>query len=814
MTARRGLFWLVAGLALTLLVGRWVAGMYADWAFHRALGTEAVWRVQAVMSGGVRLVVFLGAFVVALANLIAVRRSIISLVLPRRVGNLEIGEQVPSSWLTAGAFSLALGLAALFAAVDHDWTAITLAFNALPFGEIEPYLDRDLSFYVTWLPFERWLFALLTTLHVAVSIAVLVVYLATPSVRWGDGGLYVSTWVRRHLGILVGLAILLVAWDWRLDRFGLLSVGSGYNRFVFEARPFGVVDHRLLLPYLTVASFAAMPVAAVFVWATWRGATRLAFVLLTMLLVGGPVAHIVLPTFADETAASPARRRPYQNASILFSRRAYGVDRIATADTLPIPRMSDAELARRASSWDPAALMRYVERERRGTDVAAFAWRVNGLGLEALLLRGAPTGAPTGARWPADVFSAGTADAGAPGAGSMDAADALSGILVYPGAPRYVLVADTAGRLAAPPFESGPERLAHAWDQQNPRLLAVEPIAPRPRIVTHRDAVNRVARIAPFLTPGETITPIVRGDSLYWVFELFVRAREYPLAVRTLFAREPAHYVHHAATAIVQAQSGGVTLLAIDSPEPVMRAWMARFPSLFVERADAPRWMTIALPPATDWTLVQGAMLGRTGVAGDTVPIRSLARIDDADADLTPGPPTLFQATPEGALGWGVPVLGQERVVGLLVSVGGVRPRTILLPPEQGQSWESILEDLQESADAAGMGRTLPNSRRGRVQSIPTAAGNLFVQSFYEWPPDGPPRLLGVTTLRRGERRHGPTLAQALGASATALGATESSDRIRAQALLVYEQMLRAQRRGDWRAYGEAVDALGRLLRR
>lgn len=813
MTARRGLFWLVAGLALTLLAGRWVAGVYADWAFHQALGSVAVWRAEVVMSGSVRLLVFLGAFAVALVNLITVRRSIISLVLPRRVGNLEIGEQVPSSWLTAGAFSLALGLAALFAVVDHDWTVITLAFNALPFGEIEPYLDRDLSFYVTWLPFERWLFAVVATLHVAVSVVVLVIYLSTPSVRWGDGGLYVSTWVRRHLGILVALAIVLVGWDWRLDRFGLLSVGSGYNRFVFEARPFGVVDHRVLLPYLAVASFAAFPVAAVFFWATWRGATRLAFVLLTLLVVCGPVAHVVLPLFADNDAAA-ARARPYQNASILFTRRAYGVDRIATADTLPIPLMSDAELARRASSWDPAALMRYVARERRGTDVAAFAWRATDVGLEALLLRGAPVGAPTGTRWPADVFAASTADAGAPDAGMPDAADALSGILVYPGAPRYVLVADTAGRLAAPPFESGPERLAHAWDQQNPRLLALDPIAPRPRIVTHRDAAERVARITPFLTSGETITPIVRGDSLYWVLELFVRAREYPLAVRTLFAREPAHYVHHAATAVVQAQSGKVTLLAIESPEPVMRAWMARFPSLFTRRTDAPRWMTTALPPATDWTLVQGAMLGRTGVAGDTVPIRSLARIDDADADLTPGPPTLFQVAADGTLGWGVPVLGQEKVVGLLVSVGGVRPRTLLLPPEHGQSWESILEDLQEAADAAGMGRALPNARRGRVQAIPTAAGNLFVQSFYEWPPDGPPRLLGVTTLRRNERRHGATLSQALGASTSALGASDTGDRVRAQALVLYEQMLRAQRRGDWRAYGDAVEALGRLLRR
>ena len=816
MTARRGLFWLVAGLALTLLAGRWVAGLYADWAFHRAVGADEVWQARVLTSTTLRLAVFVAALALALANLIAVRRSIISLVLPRKVGNLEIGEQVPSSWLTAGAFGIAFVIAALFATVDHDWTVASLAFNAVPFGELEPYLDRDLAFYVAWLPFERWLFELATVLHIVTAIVVLVIYLATPSVRWGDSGLYVSTWVRRHLGILGGLAIALVAWNWRLDGFGLLSVGSGYSRYVFEARPVGLVDHRVQLPYLAVASFAALPVAVVFALAVWRGATRLAFGLLTALVIFGPVAHVVLPTLADKTADAPAKRRPYQNASMLYTRRAYGVDRIASGDSVTPPQLSDAQAARYVSAWDPAALSRYLERERRGSDVAAFTWRAGALGLEALLLRGANTDAPVGARWPADVLAATGADAaGAPRSGVSEAPSGLGGVLIYPGAARYALVADTAGRLAAPSFATGVERLAHAWDQQNPRLLALDPVAPRPRIVTHRDATQRVARIAPFLTPGETVTPVVRGDSLYWVFELFVTASEYPLSVRTLFAGVPTHYVQHAATAVVQAQTGAMTLLAVDAPDPVMRAWMRRFPSLFTARADAPRWMGAALPPATDWTLVQGAMLGRTGVAGDTVPIRSLARIDDADADLTVGPPTLFQIDSTGVLGWGVPVLGQDKVIGLLVSRGGVRPHTVLLPPEDGQSWESVLEDLQETADAAGMGRALPNARRGRVQAVPTAGGIAFVQSFYEWPADGPPRLLGVTVLRKGTRSAGRSVREALGQGAYAdRTAPTSGDALKRQAGSLYDAMRAAQRVGDWRAYAEAWEALGRLLGR
>jgi len=390
----------------------------------------------------------------------------------------------------------------------------------------------------------------------------------------------------------------------------------------------------------------------------------------------------------------------------------------------------------------------------------------------------------------------------------------VGGVLVHPGAPRYALVADTLGRLAAPAFESALQRVLLAWDQQNPRLLATDPPQPRPRLVTERDALARLTRLVPFLAQGETVTPVVRGDSLYWVVELFATAREYPLSERLLVNGGAVHYAQHAATAVVQAQSGAVTLLPVERPDPVMRTWMSRFPRLFTPRERAPRWMSTGLPPAVDWALLQGAMIGRTGVHGDTLPVGQLARIDDADADLTAGPPTLFQLDSLGILGWGVPVANSVRLAGLLVARGGLFPRTTLLAPGNDRNWTGILEDLQEAADNAGIGRALKDSRRGRVQAVPTAGGPMFVQSFYEWPADGPPRLAGVVTLRGDARRVGRTVADALGQPASEAGRAMPSEAFRAQAALLYDAMGAALRAGDWEAYGDAWAALGRLLGR
>jgi uncharacterized membrane protein (UPF0182 family) len=121
---------------------------------------------------------------------------------------------------------------------------------------------------------------------------------------------------------------------------------------------------------------------------------------------------------------------------------------------------------------------------------------------------------------------------------------------------------------------------------------------------------------------------------------------------------------------------------------------------------------------------------------------------------------------------------------------------------------------MQAAADNAGIGRALKDSRRGRVQAVPTVRGTLFVQSFYEWPSDGPPRLAGVVSLRGSEIRVGKTLGDALGQVASAPGKALPAEAFRAEAARLYDALTAAQRAGDWKAYGEAWAALGRLLGR
>ncbi len=816
--SRRALLGLLAVGALVLLLGRWIAGLYADRAFFEALDLGPIWQSKVVATSALASGAFACAALFAFLNLYAVRQSIVSLVLPRQVGDLEIPEAVPTERLTFVAIGLALLVGGFFALLPHNWSAALLAWDRVPFREFDPYLEHDLGFYVAWVPFERALQERSTAVMVSVSVMVALAYGATPSIRWSATGLYVSAWVRRHLAVLAGCFVLLVGWDWRLDRYERLSRGSGIWMDTATDALFTAYDHRIALPYLAIASFAALPIAAVLMWAGWRGYLRLAVTMLSLLVLGGPIASALLPLVARGPLSTPEarlRERPYLNTAALFTRRAFAVDEIAGADTTALLMADRSSLSANVSAWDPSALAAVISADPRGGMPAGVAWRATGRGLEAVLLRRPATDGPSALQWNADAVAAGRSDdAGRPYFSAEISRAHLQGVLASPDAGRAVVVADSMGRIAAPAFSTTLARVALAWDLQDPRLLFREAPGPRPRLVTHRDVRARVRHVVPFLVAGPTITPMVRGDSLYWFVELFAVAEYYPLSEAVTADGDAVHYAKHAATAVVQAQTGRVMLIATERPDPVMQRWMRRFPSVFTPIEGAPEWVRAERPPALDVMVVQGSALARVGFQGDSLGRRRLARPDDADADVDEGPATPFQFGNDSSLGWALPmdIPWAGRTLGVLVARGGAGRRTEY-HRAPGPRWTSVLEGLQRAADSAGFGRALPDMRRGRVQAIPTAAGPIWVQSYYAWPADGAPRLAGVVVTTSERTVAGRTLSEALGERVLPSAAI-APDAFRERVATLYEAMLAAQRVGDWRAYGEAWSALGRLLDR
>ena len=317
---RRLLAGLVAAAAI-LLLGRAFALVYADYAWYNALGAGAVWEEKTRDVAVVHTVsaVFAGLF--ALLNLFSIRRSIMSLAFPRRLGNVEFGEAVPTRYLDRVVMAFAVGIAVFMSLMVPRWQQLALLKSAPRFGESDPFFQADLSFYVAWLPLENATYTWTLGLLVTVSAVVIGLYALTPSLRWEGGAFRLSVHVRRHLSVLGALFLLVMAWSYRLDGYHLLISGTGANGM------FSYIDHQWLIPAYLSLSVVAVAGSALVLVSGWTGQIRAIFYTVSAVLVCSVALDLVLPSVARRvsgSSADAANQKSYAATRAAYTRRAYG----------------------------------------------------------------------------------------------------------------------------------------------------------------------------------------------------------------------------------------------------------------------------------------------------------------------------------------------------------------------------------------------------------------------------------------------------------------------------------------------------------
>jgi uncharacterized protein len=812
VTRRRLVFGALAAAALFLLLGRWAAALYTDFLWYDSLGAAVLWRTRiagtAALSAGSFAVAALFAFV----NLYAVRHSVVSLVLPRRLANIEIGEEVPGRYLLFAAAALAAIIGVALMLPTGVWSEALLARTGLPFGESDPYFGADLGFFVYWLPFETTLHLWAILVFAVVTVLVVLLYALTPSLRWERSRLYVSAYVRRHFTMLGGVLLFVLAWSYRLGMYRLVAGGGGTGG-VFTS-----VDHRVLVPAMLLLAVVTLCAALVVLWAGWSGQMRLAFLAVTVVLGGSVVARTVAPLLARRSidpADAIARERLYVATRLSYTRRAYGVDRIRP-DTIGAGFATAAEAAARSALWDGVTLAQAAERVRRVRVMGdGAAWQLRAGALSALLVERSSDGAlDTRDVWGISRFDPTAADERGmpvrPGTAARFGDETLMDEpAVYDQAPDYSLVSDSLGRVAGVEMVSTSSRIAHAWALQNFRLLFGELPLDRPVIVRRRDVRERVRLLAPFLEQGSEVVPVVADDSLYWAIELYAVSDAYPLAQRFTVLGAERGYVQHAATALVHAASGRVRLVAVAAPDPVTATWMQRFPRLFVNATVLSSAMQAALPPATDAARTQALAFAVAGFRGDSLEVRHFATPDGADSASSRE--AIHVAIPGTGISALWPLLDErDRVRGVIAAEGGPQRVTAWLPvASDGARWGSVLDRLR-AADTASHDNGLV---RSPVRVLPVGQHALYFQSVYQWRPGGSPRLARVAAQSDDSVRVGATLVAIIGGAAPAYGMEPPPRDFRARADSLYRVMRDALARGDWSAFGRAFDALGGALR-
>ena len=624
------------GVGILLIIGRVGATAYTEILWHAEAGYSDVFWTRVLWQWGARVLSGLLVGVLVYLDLKVASATLAGIQIKRRFGNLEISERLPRSYVLWALVGTSALLAAWFGAAvpaSMGIQSLLLAHGA-PWGLTEPFLGRDVGFYVFWIPvlgsvitFAQVVVFLLFTLATAG-------YAATGALRWGRGKVVAQELARIHLGGLLGLFFILLGARLWLGRYLLLLDGSSDVQEIF-----GFTDAQARLPALQTLAVVCVATAGVVVWAAWRNRGRV----LILAAVTSVVASLIIgkgyPAIVQRFQVEPnelARETPYIEGSLRFTRIGFRLDsldrrRFTYRPDEAVDWVDGAEQFAGLPFWSRGPTLgtfRQIEARFPYYDFPDVAIDRYPYGSgEAVLALSVREVEPSGIQEPnwqnlhlreryiagmgavASLASERTPEgrppmliSGIPPVptvpGARTAALALTRPQVYFGtkAQLHAVVNPGPGRFLAPDGSPGvpgvdfPEgiqlsswvrKVAVAWRFRDANLLFSGEVHEGSRFLYHRQVLERARTIAPFLRYPEAPYPVLSEGRIVWVLEGFTGTRAFPLSSdHELQALHPVTYARNSVKVTVDAVSGRVDFYRLPIEDPLADAYQRAFPRL------------------------------------------------------------------------------------------------------------------------------------------------------------------------------------------------------------------------------------------
>jgi hypothetical protein len=677
----------------------------------------------------------------------------------------------------------------------------------------DPLLGRDASYYLFHLPWQRVLHTFATTLVVVMALVVGALYVAVGAVRRQGRRMQITGLARMHLGALLVMLALALFWGYRLEPAEYVAGIHGV--------PFDVILTRVRVPVARLLSALALAAAASSLLWIWLERAILPIAMWSVLAGASIVGHYIAPAFAAAVRA-PEEVAFADDAGMRadFERVAYGLPRSVTAATewMPGGPLPDWD---RATIWDGFAVSVALDRANpvylatRALDHEA-AQRTRDLTWEEVH-RGALRAASGVFAVAADRSSAVGLPLFIPEPARPDVTTELvtevglgqARMWFAPGVRDFAVVEPADGVRHAVTVTGLAGRLAMAWVLQSARLLSTSSVPTGSSVLWERDVTSRMERYAPFARFGLAY-PVVAGDALYWVATGYVSAEGFPGTRGVEWRGEGVRYLRGGLVGVVAAGSGETAVYLTEDADPLSRAWASLLPESVRPVGDVPSELRDHLRYPAELLTVQRGLLAPVGgspsrIERDPLVLREVGRPDAPAWWLGTSPSDSVERLRRFAI-----VEGEGGAVRWFLdgTMRDVRP---------------VLEVVDFSAWFEGTGPTRAARRLaaadsgtreivGPVRSIPTASGLVHVRTVYE-SAEAPaaPAVRGVRAAWAGLDFAGATLGS-IARDLEAAGPPDAAGARWDEARRWFERMDAARRGGDWGAFGEAYEALRRLM--
>ncbi len=648
---RRWVLWVVLALVGAAVVLTGVAGFYIDILWFREVAFPSVF--WSVFWTRLALAAVFGVFFFAVlyANLLIVRA-----IRPRdRVytPEEEVVERYRALFEPYVKWALpAVALVfAVFAAtgVAGRWEEFQLwkVADTVRFGVTDPVFGRDVGFYVLNLPFQRFVQGWLFTSLVVITVATAAAHYVWGGIRPRAASERVTAQVKAHLSVLLGLAVLVKAWGYRLGQFDLLISPRG------TVTGASYTDVHAQLPALKLLVVIAVVCTLLFlVNIRFRG-WALPAVGVGLLALASIVAGTAYPAFVQRFRVAPQelqRERPFIADNIEFTRRAYGIGEVESREFAAGPTLAPADVEAAASTvdnirlWNPETLEKvYLQLQRirpyyEFSDVDVDRYEIEGrrrvVMIAAREIR--QSGIPgRGRTWQnehlfythgygatasrVDLISSEGAPVNVlediPVTGSIP----LDEPRVYFGEDAdvpFVVVGTQTREFDFPQAAQGDaqfarteysgkggipvggllRKMAFAWRYRDVNLLISGLIDSDSRVVINRDIDDRVRKVAPFLKYDHDPYSAVVDGKLVWIQDAYTTSDRYPYSQEVELGdltggdlEGRANYIRNSVKVVIDAYHGTMTFYVADPKDPIIQAWQSVFPDLFTPLDEAPQ---------------------------------------------------------------------------------------------------------------------------------------------------------------------------------------------------------------------------------
>ena len=823
---------------VVLLLGRWGAVTIADHEWAASLGAGDT---HATITR-LRMLLFLFAFFSSsiwfCTNLYLVYRSIGSVHVPRRLGDLEIIEAVPRGLLLTVVFGLGVALALAVSHNTGSWWYIRALAGAERFlGVRDPVLGKDLAYYLFQLPWHRTLHGF-TVMLTGISLAAgVVLYAAVGAVRWEERRITTTVMARYHMSGLLTVFALVLFWGYRLEPAEYIAG--------FSAVPVDSILTDLRIPVARILSGIAVITALASLAWIWVKAVSPVLFAWGLLALTSFAVHYALPAMMATSRSPAGLEVAYVEAARReFTNYAYGMaeNDSAMGDWFS-PETRDAHALEPELSlvpvWDQfvanLALNRSYNLRPSETFFRTYLVDLDPgdsivpgyVGVRAIDLKMAHeidrtlsweevhTGRYTATRGAAAMLAARQGEDGAPVILKESELAAITGVpdldrvplRFGPDMSEFAVLADTSDSTIGVRAGSMLNRVMLGWALQSHHIITSGSVHSGSRVAWRRDVTTRLRAYAPF-ADFDDVFPVPYIGGILWVAHGYVSAAGFPLSGRVEWRGRGIRYFRAGFLGTVDASTGATALYLVREPDPLAQALGALMPELVRDWADLPGVVRSHLQYPRQLFERQLTMLeGR------------LARTDSAAAGGK-----LSHSEPSPWFDRSGPAGSPVNLAGILEA--GPSRRIVAFatgrPADDGYHLQVRYGDPSLSA-VNDIGERLSQELRsaggilGSVRVVPVGGNVLAYLSNFESPVGETdlPRISGVAVGWLGGIAGGADLEAAV----QSLEGTEAPGRggrvepgVLEEARHWFKELDRARRDADWAAFGRAWTNLRRLL--